>query len=307
MRSLSRDRLRWLCWCHLALLWMAALSGCESPFSPPTLVEKLRILGIQAEPPTLPWQALASDQTVSLRALVADPLGEGRTLRYSWALCFLSLDRLAGGISCPGPGDFPLPDEGPTAQIHLGELQAWMNDNGASLDLSSLMPGSSFPVFVGLEVEGDEERVRALKRIEVGTTAGEEANANPRLLGIEINGQAMTEATGVLPEARKVELSPVVDQASRQVYLREGETEARDEDFLFSWFATAGEFADRRTILEADPKGVRLDQNQWTLPEKGVEGPVTLWVVLRDGRLGEDWLQRTFESGEGLDTGAGVW
>ncbi|MGA7742931.1 MAG: hypothetical protein WCE40_13925 [Polyangia bacterium] len=78
-----------------------ALFGCSSDFNTPTLLNKVRILAIQAEPPQ---PALGASTT--LRALVYQPpsadAGVGVT-GYSWSWCPLAT-RASDGYACPvGP------------------------------------------------------------------------------------------------------------------------------------------------------------------------------------------------------------
>jgi hypothetical protein len=65
------------------------------------------------------------------------------------------------------------------------------------------------------------------------------------------------------------------------------------EHYLFSFFATDGSISalhstDTTSTGQSAPIWV-----DWTAPE--LPGPVHLWVVVRDGRGGVDWLTRTVQ------------
>ena len=90
---------------------------------------------------------------------------------------------------------------------------------------------------------------------------------------------------------QKVLVVPEADESTRQTYVREEDDVERLEDFVFSWFCTSGEFLHRRTMLEVDSHGQRLDTNTWRLPADVLHPEHTLWLVIRDGRYGTDWFE----------------
>lgn len=280
----------------VSLLVLLMLFACsENPFPPQSLVERLRVLAVRADPPeTDPFG------TVELTALVADPQGQGRALQFSWAVCLLEFGTEASDIECPGPDSYPLPGEGPRTTLSLPDLLAWLVEKGIDLEQMDELPEdmrpAEIPLYVGFEVTAGglrPETTRAVKRVTVRIESQEEPNQNPVLEGLLVNGVAVTDDPMQIGSHPKVTLTPVADENTRQTYLRQGEQEERLEDFLFAWYSTAGEFKSRRTILEVDNRGNRLDENEWDLP--GQAGPVTLWLVVRDGRYGTDWLELRFE------------
>ena len=63
----------------------------------------------------------------------------------------------------------------------------------------------------------------------------------------------------------------------------------------YRFFATAGTFSPAQTSSEPLPGFVAIGpvhiESQYTAPTD-FTGPVTLWVVVRDDRGGESWLER---------------
>jgi hypothetical protein len=280
----------------LASIVALLLASCSSPFPPQTLVERLRILDIRAEPPEV-----GPLDTVTLDALVADPAGEGRPLECYWAVCLVDLGWAAGDIDCPGGNSFPLDGDCQGANFNLPELVAWLTEQGYDIDdlpqdLPPELMEDSLPLFVGIEVRAGDESTRGIKRVRVNLS-GDQPNTNPLLTGLEVDGEPLETGEVVTVDlGADVELTPVADESTRQTYRRGEEDQDRLEDFLFSWYSTTGEFEDRRTILDVDSKGRRLDINDWKLRgEHAEQGPSKLWLIVRDGRYGTDWLEFSFE------------
>lgn len=275
-----------------ALLLLLSFGCGENPFPPQTLVERLRILGVRAEPPEVDPLA-----TIELSALVADPQGQGRELQFTWAVCLIMLGSEAMDIDCPGPDSYPLEGQGPLSELHIPDLVAWLAEQGFPLDQIEQVPDeqipAEMPLYVGLSVTAGNEQTRAVKRIQVRLSGEEELNQNPSLTGVSLDEEPVGEEVLQLSASTKYTLAPLADEATRQTYRRANEDQDRLEDFLFTWYSTAGEFSDRRTILDVDTHGNRLDENEWSLPDE--LGPATLWVVVRDGRFGTDWISRQFE------------
>lgn len=277
----------------ILLLWAGA--GCGSPFPPETLVERLRILGVRAEPPE------ADPSTVvELDALVADPAGEGRPVECTWAVCLLELGGEAQEIDCPGEDSYPIEGSCDAARLEMPALVAWLAAQGFDLDdLPEDLPVDELPLYLGLDVRAGPARTRAIKRIRVAPEPRQDANTNPVLEGLKADARPV-DGGAQLVAGTNVVLEPLAAPASRQRYRPEGEEgEEILEDFLFSWFSTCGVLEDERTILDVAADGSRLDLNTWKLPER--EEPCTLWVVLRDGRYGIDWMSFDFE----ITAGAG--
>jgi hypothetical protein len=276
--------------------------GCGGQFAHITLVERLRILGIRAEPPETDIFG-----EVELSALIADPRGAGRPLDCTWAVCLFELGGAATDISCPGPGSFYLSGDCDSATVRMNDLVAWLAEQGFQVGRfdPDNPPMRELPLIVGLQVqaatvpngtapESGAETARGFKRIGVRLAATpEEPNRNPRLRGVSVGGMRWEAGADPLEIVanQKVLVVPEADVGTRQTYMREDDDIERLEDFLFSWFCTSGVFLHRRTILDVDSHGERLDTNTWSLPASVLSPEHTLWLVVRDGRYGTDWLE----------------
>ena len=266
-------------------------AGCGGQFASITLVERLRILGIQAEPPETDVFG-----EVDLSVLIADPNGEGRPLACTWAVCLFELGSVATDISCPGPGSFYLSGDCDSATLRMTDLAAWLTEQGFPIDQfdPENPPMQELPLIVGLQVQTDTETTKGFKRIGIRLAAKEEEpDRNPGLLAVSVGGtrwEAGADPLEIVAD-QKVLVVPEADESTRQTYVRKEDDIERLEDFLFSWFTTSGEFLHRRTLLETDSHGQRLDTNTWRLPEKVLVPENTLWLVVRDGRYGTDWLE----------------
>ena len=269
-----------------AIVAAGALAACGSPFPDASLVQRLRILGVKAEPPEADPAA-----TIELSALVADPAGGGRPIAGEFAACAVGIDIQAEDIPCPGAQGLTLPGDGLTAALSLPEVAAWLSEHGLPLD-PAVVPTDTVTLVVGLRVTAGAETLQAVKRITVRLRGDAEPNQNPVLTGITADGQDFEAPLSLAPGA-KSELFPLTAPGSRQSYVPAGQTAAVLEDNTFSWFVTAGELRDGRTEDGQDAQGNLLQGNEYTAPAE--PGPVTLWLLLRDNRDGEDWLTRTIQ------------
>jgi hypothetical protein len=275
-------------------VFLALTAGsCGGQFAHITLVERLRILGIRADPPEI-----GVFGEVELSALIADPGGEGRPLSCTWAVCLFELGSVATDLSCPGPDSFYLPGDCDSAILRMTELAAWLAEQGYPIDdIDPQDPPTDMeelPLIVGLLVRAGDDQTNGFKRIGLRLVdKDEEFNLNPLLVGVTIGGIHWSpgDAPVEVVADQKVLVVPEADESTRQIYQREDDEEERLEDFMFSWFTTSGEFLFRRTLLEIDSHGQRLDTNTWKLPPDVLVPENTLWLVVRDGRYGTDWIE----------------
>jgi hypothetical protein len=285
----------------LGLLAVALASGCDNPFPDETLVERLRLLAVAAEPPEV-----GVTGTLAFEALVADPAGQGRPRELTWGVCFFELGYAASDVDCPGPESFPLRAEGDRAELSVPELAAWLLEQELPADPGA--PGGEWPdkvsLYVGLAVEApplegqaEPERVRALKRFSLRLAGEGTPNRNPGILGLTLDGLPWEQSLGpggvpVLFAESEHQLRPEVLAGSIETYTAGEPPVERQETLLFSWFSTGGEFRDQRTVL--DPLLFEdLTRNRMKAPKE--PGRYDLWVVVRDDRLGASWWQAAYE------------
>ena len=157
-------------------------------------------------------------------------------------------------------------------------------------------------VMLALSVsDGDKLKYVAADKMLLYSKLGTPPNHNPELTGLALSAgcvQSSLAAGETLKLKRGVEcgLRPVLAEGAREEYdttdLR-GNTVHLKEQPRYYFFALRGAEFDRATADEpldgvAPPEGL-------TRIEAVSDGPGTMWVVVRDGRGGESWLEIPWE------------
>jgi hypothetical protein len=132
--------------------------------------------------------------------------------------------------------------------------------------------------------------VVAIKRLRI--TEKDVLNQNPVLNLVATDSDVLTPDHGLrVKVAQHSQLTAVASIGADENYVAigpDGATEARTELADFSWFSTAGNFIEVRTT--AGDTGqffiAPLDTSDDPVPANRT---FSLWVVVRDGRGGEDW------------------
>lgn len=264
--------------CVVMTVLALGLVACIQDFEPAHRVQDLRVLAVRAEPPEI-----TDPGTSILDALVVGGQGE---ITYRWELCAIPAPPGLGQACLVDAMLFPLGSD-PTATVQipdLDDLVAAPETQGFFLDLEA-----GLVVQVRLEVTDESGRsVQAVKSLSI--SRGQDLNANPTLLGMRLDQSPWPDGeTPVVPISRLAHMEPAFDLDAAEAY--EGPLGPTTESFLFSWFADGGRFDTDRT-LDTDPA------NRWTPPgdesDAGTE-EVRVWVVLRDGRGGVDWVARALQ------------
>lgn len=293
-----------------------ALAGCGEEFRPETLVEHLRVLGINSTP-----AELRPGETARLGSLVLDPSRPGQATTTLWIGCDpdpFNLNRSA--CSDPAVLQDPSSLSGGTGELPPGVRIVGLNSQAAYSAPAGLFQalaaddprrvtgtvGQVLAVAVAEAVSPQAtqeelkalfERVQAkevrsliaLYRIRIAESA--ERNTNPVLSGLRVGREAWPDgaAVTVLP-SEPVTLEVDAPDASFEPYtavLPEG-TEERTERLLVAWYSTAGRFSEERTTVRGDVVTV------FTAPGSAKD-PVPerrtgeLYTVVRDTRGGQSW------------------
>lgn len=294
----------------------ALLCGCND-FDPPSLVNKLRVLAIKAEPPELP-----SGATTTLTPLVIVPgTADGGTdggapeISYEWTLC--------RSQPVPGSGDAVNPDclatDGgsdrfqplgtqPTAVLVMPAIT-----NPLELGLPDATGGFYVPVV--LRVRAGAAEVDSVVRVRLQVTPS--PNHNPSFDGLfEVTGDVdlggPSNDGGGGPGGMPVAIEdgkPLPVMLTDEVRLRATLKPGSDEMFpeltgdpramnivtvaeqpRFFWYATAGEFSDDVTGEALPDSVLKFDKHP---PDPGAL--VDVWVVAHDDRGGIDWIHRQLQ------------
>jgi hypothetical protein len=268
----------------LAICLLAA--GCPAGLEEQQHVSKLRVLGVRAEPPELILMADAGLPSTRLTALAVDPTGAAISLRF--ALCTDLSGVPSPTLPCPGDAGIDLPDSGPfSAQLDLSDprilaFAAAAQIDGGAFDAGGLVQSldDGVPLLVGFTARAVKsipgapvETLSGFQTVTLRTTAHGPADVNPELIDLGIGDG------GDVVRSQVVRLQPF--------------TAAKDDPskrYGYSFFTTAGSVSSLRSTDTTATGQSAPTWVDWTAP--ATAQPVTLWVVVRDGRGGTGWIER---------------
>jgi hypothetical protein len=301
----------------LALLAIASAAACGGGFDSPTLVEDLRILGMRAEPPEVivdvdpqdPDLSQLDIPPVTFTVLIADP-GAERAVTWTMTACARNRDGLCQGdptdlVFASGTADDP-------EMFGAVAISGTLENPGipllmAALENDNLHGAAGIPIHVELRVqgEGSDEVAWAYKREYYTPRIPEErqANQNPGILDLTVDEDGESVPAGrcsdptavplMVAPLEELDLFPVATEGSEEMFVLptvEGEVRTFTESLEYSWFATAGDFSEGETgganPIDMDPPVDTI----WKAPD--APGRVTLWLVQRDRRGGQSWIER---------------
>ena len=331
-RAPSPTRRRRLTAVGLALpLWMS-VCGCNVTYDPPSLINKLRVVAVRADPPVL------SAATTTLQPLILGASADAK-LCYAWSLCLFALAK-DGRYACVDPELETSLGQGPTAQVSLQQafgLLSRIKPVFDKLDINipkefggggppSLADAGGFEVFVRFKVaerDGDacpagdlawlaepcadrDRCIAGYKRLALATNPSLR-HSNPVLTGVAVNGVLWpADVTPTVPCYQgddsfgqvgpgALAMEPRWSPESREVIPAQSEDtniEPKREGLLFSWLSTAGNWKKQRTFDDVPDNHFLPPDYEPLQAGRGEEQRVRLWVVARDGRNGTAWISR---------------
>lgn len=203
---------------------------------------------------------------------------------------------LPGGLALPAPeialpAGYAFPDAGPErslgveAAVLAFALDATAGELGEDLDPGCPIASAARNL---ARLWPEREHVLAVKRVQIrGPDAPDAPNRNPVLDGILAGGAPLPAAAPAALAPGAIALAPLLpdDAASHvQAYTELDATgaplEAKVEEWVFSWFSTAGELEELHT------RGAEADE--WRVGA----GPALVAAVVRDLRGGVAWQVR---------------
>jgi hypothetical protein len=280
---------------------VAALSGCGIDFESPSEVLDLRTLAIVAEPP----EVLVADPLppVSLRALIVDPRDPTRSVTAHWRACPPTDDR-----RCEQAAEQDREDLG-SSTGPLPEFEASLTFTESLLLAARredpLQGFGGAIVYAEVTVnEGEPDEEVAFKEIvlQLDLPEGTTPNANPQaptLLRDEAPW-AEDEIPTVAPGQELViePVSPEGDAEAYSVFRFDLQIQDLEEHLAYHFFSSAGSWNRGETGGPPDPIATETTlASRWTAPlERTRDGdPVSVWIVVRDGRGGVAWTERRIE------------
>jgi hypothetical protein len=257
-----------------------------------------RLLAIRADPPELlafPDGGVPPPVHFTALAVQAD----GGTPEVTFAVC-LAGDPFDATFQCPGVDGITLPDD--TLDVSSPEIQPLLEafDGGLPPNgLPTTEPGVvqiaiGYLATNGGTAPGDSER--GIYRL--GVRFSGRPNHNPELLGVTVpDGGSL--AGALLPATQEIRLDPHIpdggpDSAWPSIGIDGGiETYTSFdgglayENLNYTWYASTPDVVDFRS---REPTPGDTAETAYSRFNGNVVGPVTFYVVLRDGRGGTDWL-----------------
>lgn len=315
---------------------IAAVSfvGCVQPEDNPTNVHDLRVLGVNLEPsevlmpgcdarliaaaaagaadggtvmlpPQLQQLLLQYAATeVQYTALIADPAGQGRSLRYRLSACANRADR-----DCNDEGDFVDLDTGETTGGELVKRMrpgaTLLNDGSPLLvevvnfDTFKGLGGIRLPISLELSAPDTGEKVY-VQKLMVYTCQffpTMRQNVTPVLPGIKWNGESWPEGEVKQWSGKdEVPLEPEDFSALQEDYVVPSlmlQPVQLTESWKVTWTTTSGTMSSY-TTGGVDVVGEASRHNSRWMPDQKATEPtdVNFWFIVRDGRGGMTWLQR---------------
>jgi len=282
-RPLLRSRL--LCLTTL----VALLSACGAQdFDPKSLFVSYRVIGIQAEPPTL---SLTGESTLSVYDFHPSDLTEDEErpeVSYSWRLCPFTLGSMVQ-YECFLDELELEPNEDGTVTVstsalaeQAAELMALFSDGGQMLGpqgMSAALGAVDVYVKLSAQVEGADP-IEVVKRLTLNISPEAPSNANP---SFEAEAIIVEEAAAGLKVGEELTLTAQVAAEASERYTPlapEGEEPMeREEELIIGWSTTAGELNGPFSLID-DPS------TKLTLPDEPQN--VRVFVTVRDGRGGLD-------------------
>ncbi|MGQ0506200.1 MAG: hypothetical protein ACT4TC_12885, partial [Myxococcaceae bacterium] len=291
----------------LILLAMASLTACIGPDDDPTTVHDLRVLGVSLNPPELMADACALtpatftkfSASLEYTALVLDPAGEGRKLRYELLACAWPGDR-----DCDESADrvriFPADPTAALSEIDSGEIKLTINPGTAFLEdrmqplLQQVFEQDPYKGLGGLRmplvlhVKAGEEELYASKLMVFSCRLfpDQKENVPPVMPGLRLSGEPWTEIEPrAFNGAGPFEITPEDFGALQEPYVVPSLSLSPVnlvEAWKISWVTDYGKFSQSETGGSDIGGGEGLHRVEWVPPSEGVvERDFQIWAVVR--------------------------
>lgn len=293
--------------CRISPLVFVLLTACIEGLDSPSIVVTPRILAIVAEPPES-----APGTDISVDAMISIPEEIPRPLALRWRACLSPQEVLeaSGFRNIEVPGGMPdcdpqtLPEgepylvRGARTRALVDLVMAFGSVGGFDTSLfESVLATAGLAFFVDVDVVDANGVVVVSGYKRVAVTTRPSPTTNPPSPKFRI-GDAVVETTSrfacmttdasipVIVADTEIELAPILpDGALEEPWLESfpifdftGGLQTARENAYYTWYATAGSLSEHTTR----PPNREIT---WTAPSE--PGPHTLWLVIRDGHLGQ--------------------
>jgi hypothetical protein len=262
------------------------LLACSPDFESASDVKDLRVLAVQAQPPEAQFDATAADP-VDVHVLAVDPRDPSPITLHA-ALC--------------APTDSRRCDEGPSLDLGVRPLDTTLVVRSEFVTLAQQQ--DDLKGFGGIRVQysfrvdhGDAGAAVYGSKVILYSPRGGTPNHNPVVSGVQLSreGQPLGNVNAgdalQLPPDVEIGLRPLLADGSIETYqttdLR-GNVVTLKEQPRYSFFVAPGAEVDRDTADEP-LDGVAPPDGLARVTLHAGSGP--LWIVVRDGRGGESWVE----------------
>ncbi len=272
-------------WTHLLLFCCGCVAlglsyGCAGPTpARQEVVRSLRILGVRSEPP-----AARPGETIQLTALIANPYG--RKVRYRWLAC---KSRSQANSGCSNRDDAIL--LGTSAKASYKVPEDFVPENASLVDQFR-----GVYLTITLVVETDVDQEEAIKRVVVSKLP---TNKNPNFSNLEMfagNSDQPEAEPWTYQPGQAYKFVPTINKDSFESSLTlspDGTITVTTENMVLAWYITIGQLRGGRQSLGKSPA------RTWVAPgPDAVVSQATMYILMRDGRGGIQWLERTLRKRE---------
>jgi hypothetical protein len=275
------------------LLCASTLGACSDDFDPPSLVNKLRVLAVQANTPFA-----RPGQEIELEALAYDP--EARTISWGWGTCQAAESTQA--VDCLRQTSFAQLQVGENLTRHrftMPETNAGYVGVVVIACPGRIQPGTtaSMPVAC-VDRDGAQltlaEFELGMKRIYVRDSGD---NQNPRIDTVMFDDTAWNADSALVDRCQRtadnactqfVEHTLRVDAPGASQDTIDGSGLPIREQSVLQFYASGGEFEEAVKLADQGT-------NKWRARREDAGQRITFWFVVRDDRGGVSWITRTLQ------------
>jgi hypothetical protein len=269
-------------------------------------VHDLRLLAMRADPPEviMPDGGIPAfvPFPMAVTALVADPVGAGRRVHYLFRTC-AAVDTDAGRCPSDSSDNQVLEEDDFVPDGGTGEVSVTFTPSpGLLLDAvaeDDLHGFGGVTVPVQLELTAGDESAVGYKRLLFSLpfrSPPQQPNTNPQLLGVTLNNQSWDAGTTPVLISGDNAIVPQPDPALVEEYDRptfDGQLIHFRESWRYSFFATSGKFNNATSGGTNNLTGQTASaDNTWKPEHSAHPQDILFWMVVRDGRGGENWVIR---------------
>jgi hypothetical protein len=290
-------------------LWVVA---CGEEFDPYYQIQDIRVLGIQASPPSLlPGERSRikpliynSDESEVSYQWTWCPLSSGSSDSYECSITYEELSQqLPEGLSIlpydlgqTEEIDFTYPIPSPLVDAFCEALITQSENLPDFIELPSCTYG--LPIYVTLSIAKGDQTITSVKKINLATQENQ-TNKNPSIPKIYISSSGSADQTELTSEKRiylhreaDYDFQVEIDESSSETYIDE-EGEVQEESIVVSWFVESGELESTRTGYYPNQNSLQDLKNKFKTPsfkEYNLD-QLKMYVVVRDNRQGMSYQE----------------